>query len=157
MLFCKSTCFIAVIFIVSKIAFIILTGKKDKTFENSLDEKQKKVYENIINERKNLSIYGYMIGLILSIILLAFRYYSSNKKLPSSKTSGLCIAITVTFLTQYFYYILSPKSNWMITNLSNDQQREEWLRVYRSYQKNYHFGVVIGIVGAAILGYSFNC
>ncbi len=71
--------------------------------------------------------------------------------------SKVYITIVVTFLTNYFYYILSPKSDWMLDHLHSPEEIKLWLKMYTEMQYNYHMGIVLGIIGAGILGYAFRC
>ena len=66
---CRWTCFVATMFIIANILFTLLMDKHGvvKDYQESLDENQKKVYEKIVNERKNLALQGYGLGLGLSI------------------------------------------------------------------------------------------
>ena len=57
---------------------------------------------------------------------------SKSKKLSANMM--VCITASVTFLTNYFYYILSPKKEWMVTTLVTQQQKEAWLKMYRHMQ-----------------------
>jgi hypothetical protein len=59
----------------------------------------------------------------------------------------------VTFTVNYFYYILSPKTDWMVLNLSKDETRA-WLKVYKTMQYNYHIGMVLGILSVVAFGNS---
>ena len=68
---CGTTCIIALVFLIANI-YTILTcsnNKKDKQdFLNVLNIKQQQIYENIIQERRNIYFMGYILGIILSII-----------------------------------------------------------------------------------------
>ena len=80
-------------------------------------------------------------------------YFIKKEKL--SKLSIVCTVGAVTFLTQYFYYILSPKSKWMIESNLNEDQTKAWLKIYKTNQWNYHFGLVLGIIGVMIFSNAF--
>ena len=53
--------------------------------------------------------------------------------------------------------MLHPKTDWMLNYLSNPQQIKAWLEIYKTMQFNYHFGLVLGIIGVGILGFAFRC
>ena len=57
-------------------------------------------------------------------------------------------------LTSYFYYILSPKQDLMVLYLDNRRQREEWAKVYKTMQFNYHIGLLLGILAAIMFAKS---
>jgi hypothetical protein len=61
------------------------------------------------------------------------------------------------FLTNYFYYILSPKSDWMLNHMGNQKETSAWLEMYREMSFNYHAGLAFGIVAVGILAFAFRC
>jgi ABC-type thiamin/hydroxymethylpyrimidine transport system permease subunit len=154
---CGWTCFVAAMFIIANVLFTFLMDKHGavKDYQESLDATQKKVYEKIVNERKNLALQGYGLGLGLSIGFLVGRHFltKSKKSLLSASVSGLCFTVAITFIVQYFYYMLMPKKDWMLHYLNTDKQKEHWMKVYRAYSWNYHLSIVLGLVGAGLLGY----
>ena len=156
-MFCGINCSISIVFLVGMFYFHFMSDKNNITssFINLLNEKQKSIYKNIIEERRDISLRGYTYGFLIALVLILVNYFYKKKKL--SNLSIMCIVASITFLTQYFYYILSNKSNWMILNLNTQQQREEWLKVYRTFQFNYHFGIVLGIFAVMFLSNSFKC
>ena len=62
-----------------------------------------------------------------------------------------CITGSITFTVNYFYYILTPKSEWMILSLEGQDQKEAWLKMYRHMQFNYHVGFLLGIAAVFFL------
>ena len=60
----------------------------------------------------------------------------------------------ITLATNYFYYILHPKSDYMILHLEEESQRLIWLKVYRNMQVKYHIGLVLGIIASMFLAKS---
>ena len=154
---CGWTCFVATMFILGNIIFTLLMDKHGEVakYKDSLDEKQEKVYEKIVSERKNLALQGYGLGLGLSIGYLVSRHFMTKRKgsLFSSSISSLCLTVAITFIVQYFYYILSPKKDWMLNQLTNEEQKQQWLKVYRAFSWNYHLSMLLGLIGAGLLGY----
>jgi uncharacterized membrane protein YkgB len=154
---CSVTCTIAFIFIVGKIYFYNATSndKVVKHYKEKLPTDLKILYDKLTKERLHISLYGYGLGLIISLLII---YY--NLKLKKDKLNNLslvCLVISVTFITNYFYYILSPKSDWMLNHINNQEQSKAWLHIYRTMQVNYHLGFVFGIIAAGILAFAFRC
>ena len=151
---CKVSCLISLVFIISTIYFTLSVDKQDinNKYVNNLTDEQLIKYKKIVNERKIISITGYVLGLCLSITLILLNYFVF--KLDIKLTT--CIVGAITFLTHYFYYMLSPKSDWMILHLKEDQMKD-WLYVYKNMQYNYHLSFVVGIIATMILAYSFKC
>jgi uncharacterized protein YacL len=126
-----------------------------KHYKEKLPTDLKILYDKLTKERLHISLYGYGLGLIISLLII---YY--NLKLKKDKLNNLslvCLVISVTFITNYFYYILSPKSDWMLNHINNQEQSKAWLHIYRTMQVNYHLGFVFGIIAAGILAFAFRC
>jgi uncharacterized membrane protein len=118
------------------------------------------LYEKLSAERLHINYYGYTLGLVLSLIIILYNYnLTKNNKLQLSKTntSLVCLVIVVSFFTNYFYYILSPKSTYMLDHINSPEQTKAWLAMYREMQYNYHMGFVIGVVAVGVLAYAFRC
>ena len=73
-MFCTNTCLLAIIFIVTKVVILFTItlpyNNSQKDLNNSLDQKQKEAYKKIISERRSIYIKGYLVGIILSIIVI---------------------------------------------------------------------------------------
>ena len=155
---CGISCSIAAIFLIAMLYMTVgprLTSPNFmQKYMSTLTKGQMKIYKEIVNERSTIHLQGYALGLILSAVVIYYnRVVSKNKKL--SQIPLICTVGAITFLTNYFYYILSPKSNWMILHLTSQVQKAEWLNVYRTMQWNYHAGFVLGIV--AVMFFANGC
>ena len=154
-MFCGNTCIIAFIFLIANIYSILSCSNVNKdNFYNVLTNIQKDKYNKIIDERRNIYYMGYGLGLLLSIIGL----FISKKilKLKLSNISMVCFVGTITFITNYLFYILYPKSDYMLLHLNDKKQIEEWLKIYKKMQFNFHIGFVFGIIAIMIFCYSFR-
>jgi len=148
---------IAVALIISMIYFQNATSKSAiiKEYKKQLPSNLQNLYEKIGSERMHINYYGYSLGLILSLIIILYNYSLNKNKLTT--TSLVCLVIVVSFFTNYFYYILSPKSTYMLEHINSPEQTKAWLTMYREMQYNYHFGMVIGIIAVGVLAFGFRC
>ncbi len=155
---CLTTCLISTGLIISMIYF------QNKTMNNKVVQEYKKqlpsnlqnLYEKISKERLRINYYGYTLGLILSLIIILYNYSFTNRN-KLTNTSLVCLVIVVSFFTNYFYYILSPKSTYMLEHINSPEQTKAWLTMYREMQYNYHMGLIIGIIAIGVLAYAFRC
>jgi uncharacterized protein YacL len=154
---CAITCLVATVFIIAMIYFHNATTKSKivQQYKNQLPANLQLLYEKISKERLRINYYGYTLGLLLSLIIILYNQSLKNNKLTN--TSIICIVIVVSFLTNYFYYMLSPKSAWMLDNINSPEQTKAWLAMYRAMQVNFHTGLVFGIVAIGILAFAFRC
>ena len=152
---CSISCTISAIFIIGMIYFYNATtrSKAGDIYKNQLNERQRVAYDNIVKERLTISIKGYILGALISFIIIMYNY----RKKRLQPASVVCIVLATCFLTNYFYYMLSPKTDWLLNHVENKQQTQAWLQMYRSMQYYYHAGLVLGIVGMGVFAYAFNC
>ena len=154
---CSTTCIIAVGIIISMIYFqnTLSKSKIVQEYKSQLPSNLQNLYDKITNERLRLNYYGYTLGLILAIIIILYNYTLKRDKLSS--TSLICLVIIVSFFTNYFYYTLSPKSTYMLDHINSPEQTKAWISMYKEMQYNYHIGMLIGILGVAVLAFAFRC
>ena len=169
---CGLSCFIALLFLIANL-YTMLSINYNNTniiehsniinskikFYKLLTSSQKNTYKKIIDERKSLYYRGYGIGLILSfIIIFIYKYvldYSKKNKITI--WTIVCMTGAITFTSNYLFYILSPKSTYMIKNLKNKKQINAWLEIYRTMQVKYHLGLVFGVIAIMIFAYANRC
>ncbi len=154
---CSVSCMISTIFIIGMIYFYNATDKSDvvKNYKSKLSPELREKYEKITKERMLISYKGYALGLILSLLIILYNKYTKPKAFNTF--SLVCIITYTSFITNYFYYILSPKSDTMLNYLQKKEDIQSWQSVYREMQYNYHMGIVLGIFGVGILGVAFRC
>ena len=154
---CTISCMISAVFIIGMIYFYNMTNKSKivKHYKEKLPSDLQKRYENISEERKKISIHGYILGLVFSLFII---FYNVKLKGQRLNTFALvCTVMATCFLTNYFYYMLSPKSDWMLNHINNPEQVKGWLLMYREMSYNYHAGLALGIIGVGILAFAFRC
>jgi len=142
---------ISAIFIIGMIYFYSMTEKSEivKQYKNQLTPELQKRYEKITKERMTISFHGYGLGLILSFFIIYLR--------KRRTFSLVCTVMATCFLTNYFYYMLTPKSDWMLNHVNSPEQVKAWLKMYREMSYNYHMGIVFGIIGVGIFAFAFRC
>lgn len=156
---CSISCLLATVFIISMIYMTNATQKSQtiQVYQDQLPTNLRNLYAKLTKERLQIYYYGYALGFILSLIIIIYNY--QNQK-PSNKMTTLtatCTVVTVSFLTNYFYYMLSPKSDYMLNHINSPDQTKAWLTMYRYMQYYYHAGLVLGIIAVAFLSIAFRC
>ena len=154
---CTISCMISCVFIIGMIYFYNMTDKSTivKHYKEKLPTDLQKRYENISKERMILSYYGYGLGLLISLVVIFYNLKIKGAKMNTF--SLVCTVMATCFLTNYFYYTLSPKSDWMLNHVNNPEQVKAWLQMYREMSYNYHAGLALGIVAVGILAFAFRC
>jgi hypothetical protein len=148
---------ISAIFVIGMIYFYNLTDKSKivKHYKSFLSSDLQKRYDKISKERANISYQGYILGVILSLGIIFYNLKIKKERLNT--TSLVCIVIATSFVTNYFYYMLYPKTDWMLNHMGNQEEVRAWLQMYREMQFNYHSGLALGIIAVGILAFAFRC
>ena len=154
---CTISCLLSGVFILSMIymTYSVSNDRFIQTYENQLPENLKKIYKAVVSERSRIYYFGYVLGFILAAVIIAYNTQINKNKM--GWTSMVCLTIIVSFFTSYFYYILSPKKNWMLENISTEEQTKAWLTMYRKMQYYYHSAFVFGILGVGFFSLAFRC
>jgi uncharacterized protein YacL len=152
------SCIIATMFIV---AMIFTMYNSDSTlsiqqFTDVLSTKQKAIYKKIADERRNIYFKGFGLGLVLSFLFLFWKSSIKNSY-KINRFSTICVVGAITFITNYFYYMLSPKNDYMILHLNEENQRKKWLNINKTMQFNYHVGLLLGIIASMVLAHGVKC
>lgn len=166
---CIKMCSLASIFLISMLYMAFATDKDSTTkkFTSTLTFNQNEKYKQLTEERRMLYLKGYGLGLVLTACYLLWNYLTKTIDRPRSNVAAAarafirnplsvaCVAVVICSFTTYFYYTLSPKSDYIIRYLDNKEQREQWLNVYRKMQYNYHMSYILGIVAVFFGSYAF--
>ena len=97
--------------------------------------------------RKTIYLQGLILGFVCSLIFLFINKFKSKQVI-------LLTSISITFVINYFYYILYPKKKYMISILNSKKENKAWLKIYKTMQIRYHVGFLFGL-GAAFFMQSF--
>jgi hypothetical protein len=144
---CSTSCLVAVVFALSTVLFPLLLDKAFvKGYKNELPVAAQKALKVATAERSVLAFQGLVLGLIFGAILVLL----SGKM---ARMASVCVLAASAFVIQFLYYMLSPKSTWVVKHLHTPEEREGWVRMYRHYQKAYYGSLALGVAAAGLLGY----
>ena len=153
---CRWSCLVAFAIIVSMVYSTNAIHRLDvvRKYKEQLPADLKRRYESISLERRNIYYQGYLLGFLLSLLVI---YTNKNMGRRLGTLSMLCTVVVVSFLTNYFYYILTPKSDWMLNHIQNPDQTKAWLRLYQTMQKYHHGVFALGLVAMVFVALAFRC
>lgn len=145
---CRTTsCMVAAMLLMATI-FVHMNGRPE-FMEELVDSPHREQIVAIVNHRRQIAMEGFLLGIVASLILASQMNVASN---VNSRALNACVVGSVTLSVQYFYYILSPKNDWILRYLQTDEEIDNWLGMYRKMQQNYHIGALFGLAGTAALG-----
>jgi hypothetical protein len=144
---CGTACFVAVVFTLSTLLFPLLLDREVVgSYHSKLPPAAQTALKAATKERSMLAFRGLVLGMIVgavTVLLLG----------KTGKAMGVCVLASIAFVVQFLYYMLSPKSAWVVKHLHTTEQRKDWVKVYREYQTGYYGSIAIGVIGAGLLGY----
>ena len=157
---CYGSCMFGAVFLIANV-YTMMSCSNDNhkiEFKNTLTAEQQDTYEKIINERKNIYYGGFILGIVLSFLALHFgeKYlFFITKKTKMSNIPKICMIASITFIVNYLFYILYPKTDYMLLHLNDKTQIQGWLSIYKKMQFKFHIGFVLGIIAVIIFSYGF--
>lgn len=149
---CQIVCVLGLILAIQLVYFYIVEMITDPTsaYRKSLNDEQKKMYDTIVVNRRNLFRTGLMYGAVLSVLWIGLEYYLYKKV---SIMRSVCILLAGSLATSNVYYSLSPKGPHMLEHLDTNERILGWLDVYNTMKRNYILGGLLGIIIAVGLSY----
>lgn len=154
---CSITCIFSAVFIVAMIFMTnwMTTNQTTLKYQNQLPEHLQETYITIVKERTQIFYTGYALGLFLALFVIFYNMKIKQQKM--NWPSVVCITVFVAFLTNYFYYVLSPKTKWMLNSIDTPEQTKAWFEMYRTMQLYYHGSLVLGIIAIGLVAFAFRC
>jgi hypothetical protein len=154
---CQISCLISAVFLIGMIYSTYSTYNSGiiVEYQKQLPEYLQKTYKNIVDERTRIYYFGYILGFILSLLVIF--YNTQVRKNRFSISSLVCIVVSISFLTNYFYYILTPKTDWMLDHIKTPEQTKAWLKMYKGMQYYYHGGLALGLIAVGFFAFAFRC
>jgi hypothetical protein len=118
--------------------FYKISGSQEiKDMTKSFTKHQQQIYKEIQSERRIHYIYGLLVGIALA---MAYISWFPNAKHP------ICSYIGIATMVAQNFYLLMPKSKWMVEYLDNPQDIFNWNKVYKKFQYLSAYGNFIGFV-----------
>jgi hypothetical protein len=153
---CYLSCSISAVFLIAMVYMTFLTAKNEtiQQYRDSLPTNLIDTYDEIVIERTKIYYTGYGLGLCLALVIILYNNYVLKERMTPRNL--VCIIISSAFLVNYFYYILTPKTKWMLDEITNPDDVKAWLEMYKSMNKYYHGGLALGLVSVGIFGYAFR-
>jgi len=154
---CTLSCAISAIFIIGMIYFYNRTDNNDfvKNYKSKLSPELQTKYDKIVSERLTITYQGYGLGVLIALCIIFYSLYIRHERLKTLPL--ICIVVSTCFITNYFYYSLYPKSDWLLNHMKNPEEIKNWLRLYKEMQYNYHMGLVFGIIAVGVFAFAFRC
>ncbi len=129
-------------------AFTMTTSDEEKHhIRTVLSAELAKKYDAIVIERRNLYFQGLILGMILAYGVLL----TMKQARQFYKTSAF---MAVSLMTAVVYYVLIPKSDYMLNHLKTEEQNKAWLKVYTTMRQRYFLGFLFGIIAGIPLSYA---
>ncbi|NDB35193.1 MAG: hypothetical protein EB023_07565 [Flavobacteriia bacterium] len=120
--------------------------KMKAVFSDELD----KIYEEIVRERRNQYLEGLLFGFLIAAAILYF--YRDRFHLHFHRVIAF---FAISLFTAMTYYMLMPKSDYMLNHLKTPEQNKAWLEMYKTMQSRYLLGMLLGALSALPIANAF--
>jgi uncharacterized protein YacL len=146
---CITPCLIAFVLLTVQVVTMLNTRMSPhfKTLDSVLNESQRKIYKKISMERLRIYLEGMVLGLLLALLAV----HMLGKKMAFYPK--VCLFVIVVIMTNTLYYMIYPKSDYMVKHLETPEQKQAWLNVYKDMKLKHAIGIISGLVGYTLLGY----
>jgi uncharacterized protein YacL len=106
-------------------------------------------YDRIVKERSMLYIQGLIFGFLVSYLI----NYNYGSEFDNSFHKAT-LYILIILLVAVSYYLIMPKSDYMLNYIKTEEQSKAWLSMYRTMRSRYMTGFAIGALAAIPLARS---
>lgn len=131
----------------ASITTLIASKQSTDKLKSVLPKESANAYEKIVSERTNLYIQGLILGLVLAFFIL----YNTP---TNTRFHTITLFFAITLIVTLLYYMLMPKSDWMLNHLKSQRETKAWLEIYQNMNTRYLIGFILGILAAIPLGNS---
>jgi hypothetical protein len=141
---CYITCAIASAFF-GGMLYLTLNPYKHQVLQNyldTLDAKQLEIFNVVHKERMQIYLMGLVLGLLLGFIYLQY---------AKAGVARTCAFVAIVMGVNYLFYMIYPKSMYMIHHLKTPEQVTAYKNVYRTMQYNQYMGMVLGLVAYVLV------
>lgn len=140
---CVTSAVVAAALLGGSFMTLTVTDEQHEVLRQKLSPELAQLYDGIAKERRNQYIHGLILGLILAYVLLGLVAGRG------SRFHRMAAFVAVTMLVGVFYYLLTPKSTYMLEHLKTKEQNLAWLEVYKTMKMRYTVGLLLGAAAAA--------
>ena len=130
------------------VSTLSVTEEQHDYLREVLSDDLDKIYDKIIIERRNQYIVGLVIGILISIFIT--RYVTNLDYFTQ-----VMLFFTITLGSALIFYMLMPKSDYMLNHLKTEEENKKWLEVYKYMKMRYFVGFSLGILAAIPLANAF--
>lgn len=164
---CYIYTFIGLALLGGSLLTMTVSREQHNILRNAFSEELANKYDSIVAERRNHYMFGLGLGLILAYFISRNIKISkgSSKKSPKGSSGSLlevsndftrmALFLSITLMTALIFYLLMPKSDYMLNHLTTAEQNKKWLNMYRTMQRKYFMGMILGALATIPIAKSF--
>ncbi len=120
------------------ILFYKLAGSPEiQKMKSKFSDQQKRIHKEINTERRLHYLYGLLLGMAISIFYLGMYPNISHP---------ICAYIGLSTMIAQNFYLLMPKSKWMIDYIEHPEDIYHWNQVYQKFRYLSAYGNFLGFV-----------
>jgi len=144
---CITTCVIGFM-LLGGILLIMLLGTPKSLYklQTTLSPSQLDVYKKITKHRRDVFIWGLVLGLLVFVLYVGLNYGKYN----FTQLNTVCLGIFIILGVAYLFYSLVPK-DMLLGYLDKREQVILWEQVYKNYSYRSTLGMVLAIAAFVLI------
>lgn len=145
---CYLSGMIGIAMLAGSFATMSVTETQNNYLRENLSPELAIKYNKIVLERRNLYIQGLILGLFIA-------YFVLKIQAPVNDFHKITLVLAIALPFCAIYYMLMPKSDYMLNHLSSKEEIQAWLKVYKTMKTRYILGMVLGLLASIPISLSF--
>jgi hypothetical protein len=107
-------------------------------------------YNKINKERYTQYFQGLALGFLL--VILINNFYGEMITNSFHKTT---LFLLIVMSVSLFYYLMMPKSDYMLNHITTEKENKAWLHVYKTMKNRYIIGFLLGALASIPLSNAY--
>ncbi len=118
--------------------------------KNMLSGDALNAYNKINKERYTQYFQGLALGFLL--VILINNFYGEMITNSFHKTT---LFLLIVMSVSLFYYLMMPKSDYMLNHITTEKENKAWLHVYKTMKNRYIIGFLLGALASIPLSNAY--
>ena len=84
-----------------------------------------------------------------------YKFNNQGSSILFKTIGNVCLFIVVSLGFNWAYYLLYPKTTYMLNHLTSSDQVKAWLAIYREMKFRSYSGLILGVLGYLLIAYGW--
>ena len=143
---CIQSCLVSSMLFFSILATMVASkvSPSHKKFQELLNDKQKEIHSKIVKERGTIFVIGLLVGILVA-------YLVTTVLALQKRVNKNCLFVGLAIFINIVFYMVYPKSDYMLLHLEGKEQVQAWLDIYKEMKMKKFIGMGVGLFAYYIM------